>query len=53
MYLKEHLNEIELTNWDELYEMAKKQSLVGVLFAGIQKLPKAMHPEKKLLLKWV
>ena len=40
------------TNWDELYEMAKKQSLVGVLFAGIWKLPKAMHPEKKLLLKW-
>ena len=24
--------------WKELYEMAKKQSLVGVCFAGVQKL---------------
>jgi len=28
MYLKEHLNEIELTNWDELYEISVQEFIV-------------------------
>lgn len=39
-------------NWEELYDFAKKQTIIGVLFAGIEKLPKAQQPEKKLLMKW-
>ena len=41
-------------DWKELYRIAKKQCLVGVLFDGIQKLP-AEHVgmEKELLLRWM
>ena len=41
-------------DWKELYAIAKKQCLVGVLFDGIKKLP-AEHVgmEKELLLQWM
>ena len=41
-------------DWQELYAIAKKQCLVGVLFDGIKKLP-AEHVgmEKELLLQWM
>lgn len=41
-------------DWKELYVIAKKQCLVGVLFDGIKKLP-AEHVgmEKELLLQWM
>ena len=41
-------------DWKELYAIAKKQSLVGVLFDGIRKLP-AEHVgmKKELLFQWM
>lgn len=39
-------------DWEAMYEMAKKQSLMGVIYQGITKLPKKHRPEKRLLLKW-
>ena len=41
-------------DWKELYRIAQKQCLVGVLFDGIKKLP-AEHVgmEKELLLQWM
>ena len=41
-------------DWKELYAIAKKQCLVGVLFDGIKKLP-AEHVgmEKEILLQWM
>lgn len=39
------------TDWKELYRIAQKQCLVGVLFDGIQKLPPAeVGMSKDLLL---
>ena len=32
-------------DWKELYRIAKKQCLVGVLFDGIQRLPKELVPD--------
>lgn len=40
-------------DWKELYAIAKKQALLGVLFYGIQRLPKALAPEQKLLMQWM
>ena len=44
--------QIENIDWDELYEFAKKQAIVGVLFSAIEKLPEAQQPPKKTKLKW-
>lgn len=40
--------------WKELYDIAKKQSLVGVCFAGVQKLvDQQQAPEQMLYLTWM
>ena len=45
---------LKKADWKELYAIAKKQCLVGVLFDGIKKLP-AEHVgmEKEILLHWM
>ena len=40
-------------DWKELYAIAKKQALLGVLFHGIRRLPKELAPEQKLLMQWM
>ena len=51
---KEIPDSLKEADWKELYAIAKKQCLVGVLFDGIKKLP-AEHVgmKKELLLQWV
>ena len=41
------------TEWKALYDMAKKQSMVGVCFAGVQRLPEDERPPEKLYLTWM
>ena len=38
-----HSHSPNTREWGQLYEMAKKQSLVGVCFAGVQKLSSASY----------
>ena len=38
--------------WQVLYEMAEEQSLLGVLFRGVEKLPANQRPDVELLLSW-
>ena len=40
-------------DWDACYRFAKRQTLVGVLFDGIQRLPKELAPARPLLLRWL
>lgn len=40
-------------DWAAFYEFAKKQTLVGVVFDGIQKLPKDVAPHLVLLIRWL
>lgn len=40
-------------DWKELYAIAQKQALLGVLFHGIQRLPKELAPEQKLVMQWL
>ena len=51
---KEIPDSLKEADWEELYAIAQKQCLVGVLFDGIKKLP-AEHAgmKKELLLQWM
>ena len=50
---KEIPGSLKEVDWKELYAIAQKQCLVGVLFDGIQRLPKELAPEQKLLMQWM
>ena len=51
---KETPSSLKEADWKELYAIAKKQCLVGVLFDGIKKLPaEHVEIEKELLLQWM
>lgn len=40
------------TEWDRLFDIATKQTLLGITFAGIKQIPQEQRPYKKLLLIW-
>ena len=40
-------------DWKMMYDIAKKQALIGVLFYGIQQLPKELAPDEDLLMTWM
>ena len=51
---KEIPSSLKEADWKELYAIAKKQALLGVLFHGIKKLPaEYVGIEKELLLRWM
>ena len=50
---KEISDSLKEADWMELYAIAKKQALLGVLFHGIKRLPKELAPEQKLLMQWM
>ena len=38
--------------WQELFDIAKKQTLAGIAFAGIEAIPQEQRPQKEILLPW-
>ena len=50
---KEIPGSLKEADWKELYRIAQKQALLGVLFYGIRRLPKELAPEQKLLMQWM
>lgn len=40
------------TDWQQLYQSAKVQSLLGITFDGMQNLPQELRPKRELYLKW-
>ena len=51
---KEIPGSLKKADWKELYAIAQKQALLGVLFFyGIRQLPKQLVPEQKLLMQWM
>ena len=50
---KEIPDSLKEADWKELYAIAQKQALLGVLFHGIQRLPKELAPEQKILMQWM
>lgn len=39
-------------DWNDFLEFAKRQTLLGVVFEGVQRLPKEVAPSRDLLLGW-
>lgn len=39
--------------WKELYAEARKQSLTGICFAGVDRLPESQLPPAPMVLKWI
>ena len=50
---KEIPDSLKEADWKNLYAIAQKQALLGVLFYGIRQLPKQLAPEQKLLMQWM
>ena len=42
----------DAAEWQELFELSKKQTLAGIAFAGIERLPEQQRPPKEILLPW-
>lgn len=40
-------------DWQRLYAEAQKQSVLGIAFEGVQKLPKEQWPPRALLFEWI
>lgn len=44
------LTEVE---WEGLYRLSREQTVTGLIFAGIQKLPENIQPKENLLVRWI
>ena len=44
--------QLDSDEWTRLYSLAKQQSVLGIAFAGIEKLPKESRPPMQLLMRW-
>jgi hypothetical protein len=44
---------IKPEDWPSLFDMARQQTLVGVLYKGVSRMPAEMQPEKELAIRWV
>ncbi len=40
-------------DWEEVYRLASEQSVLGLVLAGIDKLPTKLRPPKPVLLQWI
>lgn len=38
--------------WNEIFRLAKKQALVGIMFEGIERLPQEQWPLRNVVLQW-
>lgn len=39
--------------WEEIYQLSRRQTVTGLVFSGIQKLKEDFQPEEDLLVKWI
>lgn len=49
---KQQVPRISPDNWANIFNLAVKQSIEGIVFMGVQRLPQESRPQKTLLLQW-
>lgn len=42
----------ETTDWDSIYNLAKSQTTLGIVYDGMLTLPNELRPERPLFMKW-
>lgn len=42
-----------IVEWDNLFNEAQRQAVVGIMVAGLERLPENQRPSKMLLLQWI
>lgn len=50
---KELTRQLSCDEWESLYSECEKQALLGIAFAGVEKLPKEQYPPFDVLAEWV
>ena len=38
--------------WNEIFGLAKKEALVGIMFEGVERLPQEQWPPRNVVLQW-
>lgn len=38
--------------WSDIYEMSLKQTVAGIIFSGVERLPEEQRPPRNIVLKW-
>lgn len=46
------LFETHHTDWPDIYRLARQQTVMGIVFDGIQTLPPDLHPQRVLMMQW-
>ncbi len=41
------------TDWNAIYQLARRQTVLGIVYDGIGTLPATLHPPRSLYLQWV
>lgn len=50
---RDSLSEVPtLEDWEEIYEISKKQTLVGIAFKGVERLPEDQLPPRHFIRQW-
>lgn len=44
---------LSFVEWDDLFVESQKQSVAGIAFEGVKKLPEEQRPPKMLIIKWI
>ena len=44
---------LTVEEWRKVYEEAKRQSLIGVMFCAVERMPQEWRPEAGLLMEWI
>jgi len=52
-YRKQLSRQLSLEEWRKVYKQASKQTVIGIVFQGIQKLPKEQWPPQSILYEWI
>ena len=52
-YMENSIFPLTEAEWKILYRLSREQTVTGLIFAGIQKLPEKVQPKENILVRWI